>query len=133
MSKNNDVKPCPYCGSPTSVRSWGRKRARRYSLVCMNEKCRARGPVSRKRAEAAMWGLMVKNVKSIFKLCEEKWVLQRMTKFLAAGAQPCLTEECPEGLNGECNRFSQRAIQCNLKYARLKAENETGVGYDDCY
>ena len=59
--------------------------------------------------------------------------MQRMLKFLAAGAQPCLTGECPEGLNGECNRFSRKAIQCNLKYAKLKAEKEIEDEEDDCY
>lgn len=50
----------------------------------------------------------------------------------ANGAQPCLTDdnpdslggECPEGKERECFNFSPCATRCGLKYARLYVEEE---------
>lgn len=151
MSKNNDVKPCPYCGgnailvseSPwfggvTNVDIRTERLGYRFYVVCTDERCQARGPVSEKESDAiAMWNLLPHDLAAFCNELEcmevERFFLQRMTRFLAAGAQPCLTGECPEGLNGECNRFSRKAIQCNLKYAKLKAEKEIEDEEDDCY
>ena len=109
-----------------------------FYVVCTDERCQARGPVSGKESDAiAMRNLLPHDLAAFCNELEcmeaEKYVMQRMLKFLAAGAQPCLTGECPEGLNGECNRFSRKAIQCNLKYAKLKAEKEIEDEEDDCY
>lgn len=59
------------------------------------------------------------DIKEILRLRAENKRLNKMTKILAAGIQPCLVGECcPEGFNGECNRFSPQYIKCGLKYAR---------------
>lgn len=59
---------------------------------------------------------------------KENWTLQRISKILAAGIQPCVVGECcPEGFNGECNRVSPQFIKCGLKYARKAVEEEENV------
>lgn len=59
---------------------------------------------------------------------KENRALQRMINILAAGIQPCVVGECcPEGFNGECNRFSPQFIKCGLKYARKAVEEKENV------